>query len=52
MDPEIKKQVHDALISQFPTAPPAGTWVECANRTGPAALQQFMMAHHLAKVLA
>ena len=41
------------LIKQLPAAPPAGTWVECTNGTGPAEpCAQFMLAHHLAKVLA
>ena len=37
VDPEIKKQVYAILIKQFPTAAPAGTWVGCTNKTGPAA---------------
>lgn len=53
VDPEIRKQVHAALIRQVPAAPPAGTWVECTNGTGPAArCAQYLLAHHLAKVLA
>jgi putative heme-binding domain-containing protein len=53
VDPEIRKQVHAALIGQFPTAPPAGTWIECTNGTGAAdTCARFMLAHHLAKVLA
>jgi putative heme-binding domain-containing protein len=53
VDPEIRKQVHAALIRQLPAAPPAGTWVECTNGTGPdARCAQFLLAHHLAKVLA
>ena len=53
MDPEIRKQVHAALIKPVPAAPPAGTWVECTNQTGPEAqCAQFLLAHHLAKVLA
>jgi putative heme-binding domain-containing protein len=52
VDPEIKKQVHAALISQLPTAPPAGTWVECTNRTATTGCPQFLLTHHLAKVLA
>ena len=53
VDPEIRKQVHAALIKQMPAAPPAGTWIECTNGTGPAAqCAQYLLAHHLAKVLA
>jgi putative heme-binding domain-containing protein len=53
VDPEIRKQVHAALIKYMPAAPPAGTWVECTNQTGPEAqCAQFLLAHHLAKVLA
>jgi putative heme-binding domain-containing protein len=53
VDPEIKKQVHAALIKQLPAAPPAGTWVACTNKTGPAAqCAQYLLTHHLAKVLA
>jgi putative heme-binding domain-containing protein len=52
VDPEIKKQVHDALLPQLPKAPPAGTWVECTNRTLTTGCSQFMLAHHMAKVLA
>jgi putative heme-binding domain-containing protein len=53
VDPEIKKQVHAALIKQMPSAPPAGTWVSCTNKTAPAAqCSQYLLAHHLAKVLA
>ena len=53
VDPEIRKQVHAALIRQLPAAAPAGTWVECTNQTGPAAqCAQYLLAHHLAKVLA
>ena len=53
VDPEIKKQVHAALIKQMPASPPAGTWVSCTNRTGQAAqCSQYLLAHHLAKVLA
>jgi putative heme-binding domain-containing protein len=53
VDPEIKKQVFATLIKQFPSAAPAGTWLTCTNRTGPAApCAQFLLAHHLAKVLA
>jgi putative heme-binding domain-containing protein len=52
VDPEIRKQVHDALLPQFPTAPPAGTWVECTNRSATAGCAAFMLTHHMAKVLA
>jgi len=53
VDPEIRKQVHGVLIKQFPSAPPAGTWVECTNGTGAAPVcAQYLLAHHLAKVLA
>jgi putative heme-binding domain-containing protein len=52
VDPEIRKQVHDALIGQFPSAAPAGTWVECTNGTAKGGCAQFMLVHHLAKVLA
>ena len=37
----------------MPASPPAGTWVSCTNRTGQAAqCSQYLLAHHLAKVLA
>ena len=53
VDPEIKKQVYAALVKQLPSAPPAGAWVPCTNQTGPRAeCSQFLLAHHLAKVLA
>jgi putative heme-binding domain-containing protein len=53
VSPEIKKQVHAALIAQLPKTPPAGTWVACTNQTGPAAqCAHYLLAHHLAKVLA
>jgi putative heme-binding domain-containing protein len=53
VDADLKKQVHAALIKQFPAAAPAGTWVGCTNRTLPAAqCSQYLLAHHLAKVLA
>jgi putative heme-binding domain-containing protein len=52
VDPEIKKQVHDVLIGQFPARQPAGTWVECTNRTATAGCTPFLLTHHLAKVLA
>jgi putative heme-binding domain-containing protein len=53
VDPEIKKQVHAALIKQMPASRPAGTsWISCTNHTGPAAAcTQFLLMHHLAKVL-
>ncbi len=50
--PEIRKQVHDALIGQMPNVAPAGTWIECTNKTGPATCTDVLLAHHLAKVLA
>ena len=37
VDPDLKKQVHAALIKQFPATAPAGTWVGCTSRTLPAA---------------
>ncbi len=52
VDPEIRKQVHDALIAQFPAAPPAGTYAECASRAIATGCSQLMLTHHLAKVLA
>jgi putative heme-binding domain-containing protein len=53
VDPAIRKRVHDALVAQLPSAPPAGTWVECTNGTGAAdACGQYLLAHHTAKVLA
>lgn len=53
VDPEIRKQVHAALIRQFPSTAPAGTWIECTNGTGEtAACSRYLLAHHLAKVLA
>jgi putative heme-binding domain-containing protein len=53
IDPEIKKQVYAVLVKQLPTAAPAGAWVPCTNQTGPKAqCSQFLLAHHLAKVLA
>ncbi len=52
VDPEIKKQVHAALLPQLPSAPPAGTWVECTNRSAVTGCSQYMLTHHLAKVLA
>ena len=53
IDAELKKQVHAALIKQFPATAPAGTWVGCTNRTLPAAqCTRYLLTHHLAKVLA
>jgi putative heme-binding domain-containing protein len=53
VDPAVRKQVYTALIKQLPAAAPAGTWVECTNGTGPAEpCAQYLLAHHLAKVLA
>jgi putative heme-binding domain-containing protein len=49
---EIRKQVHDALIAQFPTAPPPGTWIGCTSRTETAGCAQLLLTHHMAKVLA
>ena len=52
-DAAVRKRAHDALISQLPAAPPAGTWVECTNGTGTAATcAEYMRVHHTAKVLA
>jgi putative heme-binding domain-containing protein len=50
--PEIRKQVHDALIGQMPAVAPVGTWIECTNKTGPATCNEVLLTHHLAKVLA
>ena len=52
VDPEIRKQVYDALIGQFPVAPPAGTWIDCNNGVATTGCAQLMLTHHLAKVLA
>jgi putative heme-binding domain-containing protein len=52
VDPEIKKQVHDALIAQVPSTPPAGNWVGCTNRTLTTGCSEFLLTHHLARVLA
>lgn len=52
VDPEIRKQVHDALIASLPKAPPAGNWVECTNRTSQVPCDPYLLTHHLAKVLA
>jgi putative heme-binding domain-containing protein len=52
VDPEVTKQVHDALIGRFPASVPAVTWVDCANRSVTAGCAELMLAHHMAKVLA
>jgi putative heme-binding domain-containing protein len=52
VDPEIKKQVHDVLIAQLPAKQPAGDWVGCTNRTLAAGCSDFLLTHHMAKVLA
>jgi putative heme-binding domain-containing protein len=52
VDPEIRRQVHDALIPQLPAVPPAGDWVACTNRTASKGCEQYLLTHHLAKVLA
>jgi putative heme-binding domain-containing protein len=52
VDPEVTKQVHDALIGRFPASVPAVAWVDCANRSVTAGCPELMLAHHLAKVLA
>ncbi|MGB2714775.1 MAG: HEAT repeat domain-containing protein [Vicinamibacterales bacterium] len=52
VDPEIKKQVHDILLAQLPATPPAGNWVSCTNRTQTTGCSDFLLTHHLAKVLA
>jgi putative heme-binding domain-containing protein len=52
VDPEMTKQVHDALIARFPASVPAVAWVDCANRSVTAGCPQLMLAHHMAKVLA
>jgi putative heme-binding domain-containing protein len=52
VDPEVNKQVHDALISRFPASVPAVGWVDCANRSVTTGCSQLMLAHHMAKVLA
>ena len=53
VDPGIRKQAYAALIKQLPASPPAGTWIECTNGVGPAdTCAQYLLAHHLAKVLA
>jgi putative heme-binding domain-containing protein len=55
---DIRRQVHDALIGQFPqreSASPADTYVACASRwpgTSPDGCDQTLLAHHMAKVLA
>ena len=53
VDPEIRKQVHAALVKGLPAEPPAGTWIECTNETGNAAVcTQYLLVHHTARVLA
>jgi putative heme-binding domain-containing protein len=53
VDPEIRKQVHAALIGRLPASRPAGTWVECTNGTGDAATcSRYLLVHHMARVLA
>jgi putative heme-binding domain-containing protein len=52
VDPEVNKQVHDALISRFPASVPAVAWVDCANGSVTTGCSQLMLAHHMAKVLA
>ena len=52
VDADLKKQVHAALIKQFPATAPAGTWVGCTSRTLPPQCSQYLLTHHLAKVLA
>ncbi|MSO51712.1 MAG: c-type cytochrome [Acidobacteria bacterium] len=53
VDPEIRKTIHDVLITQFPTRPPSATYLGCTNRTeAEAACALTMVAHHMAKVLA
>ena len=52
VDPEIKRQVHDILLPQLPTTPPAGDWVACTNRTLTAGCSDFLLTHHMARVLA
>ena len=54
VDPEIKKQVTPRSIKQLPAAPPAGAWVPLHQPDAARAPQcsQFLLAHHLAKVLA
>jgi putative heme-binding domain-containing protein len=52
VDPEIRKQVHSALIGQFPATPPPGNWVDCNNGTATTGCPQLMLTHHMAKVLA
>jgi putative heme-binding domain-containing protein len=53
-----KRQVHDALIGQFPAREsnaPANTYLACSGRapeTTPAGCEMTMYAHHMAKVLA
>jgi putative heme-binding domain-containing protein len=52
VDPAIKKQVHAALIGQFPTTPSAAEWVPCTSRTATTGCPEMLLMHHMAKVLA
>jgi putative heme-binding domain-containing protein len=52
VDPEVTRQVHDALIARFPASVPAVEWKDCANRSVTAGCPELMLAHHMAKVLA
>ncbi len=52
VDPELTKQVHDALIARFPASVPAVEWKDCASRSVTAGCPELMLAHHMAKVLA
>ena len=55
VDPEIKKQIHDVLIPQFPATAPAQSYADCSGQmpnTTASGCALTMLAHHLAKVLA
>jgi putative heme-binding domain-containing protein len=52
VDAAIKKQVHAALIGQFPAAPSAVEWVPCTSRTATTGCPEMLLTHHMAKVLA
>jgi putative heme-binding domain-containing protein len=52
VDAGIKKQVHDALIGQFPSRPSAVEWVPCTSRTATTGCPEMLLTHHMAKVLA
>ena len=52
VDPAVKKQVHAALIGQFPTSPSPAEWVPCTNRTATTGCPEMLLTHHMAKVLA